>query len=192
MARDTTDKRAGILIAVLCVIMALILVLNAVDSVYKTIYNVYSYESKELRSNKRSFEKTAEILLEFYEEEKEKNGALEYMVVDRLTDGIWEITCVSDSKTDGEYVIFKEADGEEETAYRISSGSFNTGMYRGELYFSVRILDDRVVFLRELPHAVIYMKNGVRPSYIFSADEQYKSLYIDRISFNLFSTVGRS
>ena len=175
MVGDKTDKIAGSLIAVLCVIMALILVLNAVDSIYKTMYNVYSYESKELRSNKRSFEKTAEILLELYEEEKEKNEALEYMVVDRLTDGIWEITCVSDSKTDDEYVIFKEADGEEETAYRISSGSFNTNVCSGELHFSVRILNDRVVFSRGLPHAVIYMKNGVRPRYIFSADEQYKS-----------------
>ena len=191
MKGDKTEKIIGALIAIFFIVMAGTVGFNAVSSVYRLVYNVESYESKELKSNQRSFEKTAERLLEFYEEEKETNETLEYMVVDVFPNEEWEITCVSDSVIDNEYVIHKEVTEEEKKAYSAASSSFNTNELGGELRFAVKVLGDRVVFSKGHPYAIVYMKNGLRPRYIFSSDEDYKSIFVDRLSFKLFQTVGK-
>ena len=190
MKSINAEKVYAAVIALVVIIIAGTLIGNAVSSVYRAIYNVGSYETSELTSNTKAFERVAESLLRVYGEEKERNGEIEYIEVDHYTDNTWRIVCVTDSESDEKYEIFREMTDEEASDYEDIIASFCGDAYVGELRFSVRVFSDRAVFSKGLPHAVIYMKSGLRPSYVFSPDEEEK-MFVDRLSLRLFQVVKK-
>ena len=149
------------------------------------IHDVGRSEVRDFRSYKKDFKMMAETAISFYDEEKEKNDALIYITIDTLND-TWKIRCVSEAE---ETYTYKEISDDESRAYSHIREAFPCRDYVGLSLIEVR--SDRVVFLTETPYAIVYMRNGKRPKYILEEDEDYESVYVERLSRRWYQVKGK-
>lgn len=173
----------GVILVLISIIVSVCL--NFVQQWNYLIHDVGPYEVRDFRSYKKDFKMIAETAISFYDEEKEKNDGLIYITVLDIADE-WEIGCVSEEQKTYTYRKISE---EESQAFSRMRKAFPSTEYGGLSLIEVR--SDRVVFLTGTPYAIVYMRNGKRPKYILEEDEDYESVYIEKLSRRWYQVKGK-
>ena len=154
------------------------------------LYDVGKYAIRDFRSNKESFELTAEKALDLFNDEKEKNNELKYISITMAQGETWKLDCVVDPENrENDYISLRELSRKEYDAYTSISRAFAETDSRG-LYF-IKVTHNRVVFASGTPYAIIYMKDGKTPKYIIAENENYDSIFMDKLSTKWFQAVGK-
>lgn len=178
-------KKSDLIAIGVILVLIFIIVSACLNFAQLLIHGFGPYEVRDFRSYKKDFKMMAETAISFYDEEKEKNDGLIYITVSDMGDE-WKIRCVSE---DEETYTYKEISEEESQALSRIREAFPRTEYGGLSLIEVR--SDRVVFLTESPYAIVYMRNGKRPKYIFEEDEDYESVYVERLSRRWYQVKGK-
>ncbi len=153
------------------------------------INDVGAYDIDDFKSYKKDFQTIAKAVVSFYDEEKENNDELIYIVIANTPNDTWDLECVVGTEKTDRYTLSKKITEEEVQAYSCIQGAFAKTDSRG--LWSIQVMNDRVVFLSGTPYSIVYMRNGKRPKYILSEEEGYDSIFVDRLSWKWYQVKGK-
>ena len=138
---------------------------------------MWEWEVKDFRENKRYFELVATDLYRYFEEEAESNDRLCRMIAEN-TSKKWDLRCFYDDTEEERTKTVAMTEAEEESMQKIMTALHHK--YAG--LFSIEIRQERVMFLTVYDYAVIWSRNGEKPAFLTSPDEEGK-LFSCRLSF---------
>lgn len=174
------------IILLCCMLLFTVTVMQIFHCIQFEVQDVGKYEVRNFKANRQTFEDIATRLLEFYYEEQAKNSDLEYIGVEHITDH-WELQCIMDSNSSkSDYITLRKMSRQEQEAYDVFIQSFYKSCVS-----SIRVSQGRVVFYGSDDYFVIYTENGETPKWLYSENDRYVFLFIDRLSPKWFQVIGK-
>ena len=176
----------SILIAIVCVACAVAIGFGIFNHYQRKKYEVDKYEVN-FAANQTAFVSTASRVLGFYNSEKVKNANLEYITIISPPDLNWKLTC---NTTDGKsYSVPQYASDNDKTVYGYIVAAFAETQNKDLMM--IKVSEDRIIFSGRPFYSIVYMRDGSKPDYVFSENENYSSIFVEEIADGWYQVIGK-
>jgi hypothetical protein len=178
-----------IIIASIAAAIALACLITAGVVAYKAIqrnrYELDKYEV-DFESNTSAFVDVASRVLTLYNNEKAKNENLERLMINVEPAVNWKAICyTADGKS---YSADQALLPNDKSAYAAVERAFaNT---QNKDLMMIRVTEDRIIFSGRFVYSVVYMINGGKPDYVALENENYSSIFSEKITGNWYQVIG--
>lgn len=182
----------AILIAIVCVSCAVAIGFGIFNHYQRKKYEVDKYEVN-FAANKTAFVSAANRVLSYYNREDLKNGDLEYITLTAPpnsdtspADLNWKMTCKTvDGKS---YSVTKYVSADDKIVFGYVADAFAETQNKDLMM--IKVTEDRIIFGGRPFYSIVYMKDGSKPDYVLSENENYSSLFVEKIADGWYQVIG--
>jgi hypothetical protein len=194
--KTISKKTKGILIAAvcLCLVVAVAVVTGLELDRYNTrlAYNLDKYEVTNFKSNKEAFDIVAQKVMELCDEEYGKHDEIPYITV-YASEATWKLTYRENAKSSESITVLYEATQQEQDAYNQASSLIAQTPNTSSGIMFIKVLRDRAFFYTKTPYAIIYMRNGGKPTYMYYEGEGTDAftIYVEKLAPKWYQAIEK-
>lgn len=175
---DFLNRKKGLLLflALVCAAACMAGMWIAEEYTY-FVSGMWEWEVRDFGDHKADFELLAKNLYRYFEQEQENNSQLESILISAGA-GEWELYYSYSGTTEEKTEIVSMTEDEQESIQQVMQALHHK--YEG--FSCITIHSERVAFESVYNYAVIWSRNGKKPLFLFSPEEEGK-FYVNRLSF---------